>query len=268
MCSLSKEEFLSRAPPFMGDILWAHMEILQKEDRSSANNSLVENNVQSNNAYSESNNYPASSSSMQQQQTSNVTSTTTSTTTYLTNNGQQRTYTQLEPTTSSPSSSSSPPNIRRSTESNNVYMPPPLQRMGNYPQEYAASTTDSSEYSYMGGNEQQQQQPKYNPQMLGANGRVPQYPPPQNFEQQFPGSGEWQCPPVTTAAGSHYPQDPAAAWHQPDFNPAVSTIAGMHHHPAFLQVRTHIYLAFVHARWNVMGQYFLSRCKQKRSWGQ
>jgi len=26
-----KEDFLSRAPPFMGDILWAHLEILQKE---------------------------------------------------------------------------------------------------------------------------------------------------------------------------------------------------------------------------------------------
>jgi len=31
VCSISKEEFLSRAPPFMGDILWAHLEILQKD---------------------------------------------------------------------------------------------------------------------------------------------------------------------------------------------------------------------------------------------
>ena len=31
VCSMSKEEFISRAPPFMGDILWAHLEILQKE---------------------------------------------------------------------------------------------------------------------------------------------------------------------------------------------------------------------------------------------
>jgi len=31
MCSMVKEDFLSRAPPFMGDILWAHLEILQKE---------------------------------------------------------------------------------------------------------------------------------------------------------------------------------------------------------------------------------------------
>lgn len=31
MCSLDKESFLARAPPFMGDILWEHLELLQKE---------------------------------------------------------------------------------------------------------------------------------------------------------------------------------------------------------------------------------------------
>ena len=31
VCAITKEEFLARAPPFMGDILWAHLEILQKE---------------------------------------------------------------------------------------------------------------------------------------------------------------------------------------------------------------------------------------------
>merc|ERR1712223_1883489 len=30
-CALSKDEFLARAPNFMGDILWAHLEMLQKE---------------------------------------------------------------------------------------------------------------------------------------------------------------------------------------------------------------------------------------------
>jgi len=30
MCALSKEEFLARTPPFMGDILWEHLDILQK----------------------------------------------------------------------------------------------------------------------------------------------------------------------------------------------------------------------------------------------
>jgi len=31
VCSMLKEEFLSRAPPFMGDILWAHLELLQRD---------------------------------------------------------------------------------------------------------------------------------------------------------------------------------------------------------------------------------------------
>jgi hypothetical protein len=30
MCGMGKEAFLSRAPPYMGDILWEHLEILQK----------------------------------------------------------------------------------------------------------------------------------------------------------------------------------------------------------------------------------------------
>ena len=37
MCSLPKEEFLARAPAFMGDILWAHLEILQKDVDRGAN---------------------------------------------------------------------------------------------------------------------------------------------------------------------------------------------------------------------------------------
>ncbi|MCP3668232.1 MAG: hypothetical protein GY696_38050, partial [Gammaproteobacteria bacterium] len=39
VCSMSKEEFISRAPPFMGDILWAHLEILQKESKEASNDS-------------------------------------------------------------------------------------------------------------------------------------------------------------------------------------------------------------------------------------
>uniref|UniRef100_T1J9J7 ETS domain-containing protein n=1 Tax=Strigamia maritima TaxID=126957 RepID=T1J9J7_STRMM len=31
MCALGKEAFLDRAPPFMGDILWEHLDILQKD---------------------------------------------------------------------------------------------------------------------------------------------------------------------------------------------------------------------------------------------
>ena len=50
LCSMSKEEFISRAPPFMGDILWAHLEILQKDvdskdnlDKSVNNYATLEN---------------------------------------------------------------------------------------------------------------------------------------------------------------------------------------------------------------------------------
>ena len=31
VCAMTKEQFLACAPPFMGDILWAHLEILQKD---------------------------------------------------------------------------------------------------------------------------------------------------------------------------------------------------------------------------------------------
>lgn len=30
ICAMGKEAFLARTPPFMGDILWEHLEILQK----------------------------------------------------------------------------------------------------------------------------------------------------------------------------------------------------------------------------------------------
>ncbi len=30
MCALGKESFLARTPPYMGDILWEHLDILQK----------------------------------------------------------------------------------------------------------------------------------------------------------------------------------------------------------------------------------------------
>lgn len=30
LCQLSKEEFVRRAPPYVGDILWEHLEMMQK----------------------------------------------------------------------------------------------------------------------------------------------------------------------------------------------------------------------------------------------
>ena len=37
LCSLTKEQFVSRAPLFMGDILWTHLEILQRETDNKEN---------------------------------------------------------------------------------------------------------------------------------------------------------------------------------------------------------------------------------------
>merc|ERR1712115_702808 len=37
LCAMTKEQFLARAPLFMGDILWTHLEILQKEDKEKEN---------------------------------------------------------------------------------------------------------------------------------------------------------------------------------------------------------------------------------------
>ena len=37
LCSLSKEQFVSRAPLFMGDILWTHLDILQRETDNKEN---------------------------------------------------------------------------------------------------------------------------------------------------------------------------------------------------------------------------------------
>jgi hypothetical protein len=39
ICAMGKESFLARAPVFMGDILWEHLEILQKGNHSSFFNS-------------------------------------------------------------------------------------------------------------------------------------------------------------------------------------------------------------------------------------
>ncbi|XP_065206093.1 transforming protein p54/c-ets-1 isoform X2 [Planococcus citri] len=40
MCAMGKEAFLARAPPFMGDILWEHLEILQKDVEKEKSGSL------------------------------------------------------------------------------------------------------------------------------------------------------------------------------------------------------------------------------------
>lgn len=43
ICAMGKESFLALAPAFMGDILWEHLEILQK----GKNNSLLHSKTKS-----------------------------------------------------------------------------------------------------------------------------------------------------------------------------------------------------------------------------
>ena len=232
MCSLSKEEFLGRAPPFMGDILWAHLEILQKDvEKDRAN---IEN-VPSN--------FPETA--------------TSATTTFNVNPTTDRlTYTNLEPTSqpTPPPTSSTAAVTCQSATPRYTTAPPPLQRgppMGSQQQQQvvsntyqaggdynstAGSTVDtSSEYSYHGGG---MGEVKYSQQQQQQMGRVPTYPPPpQQQQQQYQDQtnfSDWNvyAPPVTSQHDS---------WHQPsDFHSSVVTSSsiGMHHHPAFLQVLT------------------------------
>ena len=212
MCSLSKEEFLSRAPAFMGDILWAHLEILQKDvDRGQAN---IEN-VPSN--YTDSFAIPENF---------------------------QRTYTQLD----SIAAVSQGGNAVTEISANR---PQYTQRSltGCYPTSTAdyisnnGSTVDSSsEFSY------QMTDIKYSPQQQQQqinNGRVPAYPPTIVYDQ-FGAENMWPYQPATPLP----PQQGHEAWHQPHeypptttppmssaaLVPPTSTTTPMHHHPAFLQV--------------------------------
>ena len=206
----------------MGDILWAHLEILQKDVDRGAN---IEN-VPSN--YTDPSNFAIPDTF-------------------------QRTYTQLD--VAAPSSQQlmtavaavSSVEAASLVASNN--RPQFTQRTTNggcYPTSVAdyvsnnGSTVDSSsEFSY------QMTEMKYSPQQIN-NGRVPAYPPAHLYNDQFENMwGSYQNPPPPL-------HQQAEAWHQPhDFAPAVTPPAttmapptsqtqtvAMHHHPAFLQVCT------------------------------
>ena len=238
MCSLSKEEFLARAPAFVGDILWAHLENLQKDIDHGAN---IEN-VPSN--YSDSFAIPSDAF--------------------------QRTYTQLGVVndtlnTSVPNSVSNPaPPTVDSTTNNPRPQYTSGQRSVNtscYPTSVAdyvsnnGSTVDSSsEFSY------QMTEMKYSPQNNGQqqiqnNGRVPSYPP-LVYNDQFGTENMWpyqtSVPPPLQQAPNH-----DGGWHQPhDYPPSATPPTSlatptstqnqtpMHHHPAFLQVRDHLKMFF------------------------
>ncbi len=260
MCALSKEEFLARAPPFMGDILWAHLEILQKEGNATAAAAAAaaaqisgEGNA---NAAAESFNdagsnygHPDSSSTFAAAQS---------------NNNNNRIYTQLESSSSNPVktsiSSSSAVAAAATSAADAVYTNSAMR--GGMSYDYAGSTgpgstvgDGGSEYSYSG---QQQQQ-----QLVPGGGRVPQYPPPPPppaLTPGYPGAADqfgvdqWGCPPPpplapypTSSAGvpsssmdsvSVSSSSISSSWHQPPPTAADFHHSVMHQHPAFLQVKT------------------------------
>ena len=204
----------------MGDILWAHLEILQKDVDRGAN---IEN-VPSN--YSECRNISDSS--------------------FAIPDTFQRTYTQLDVAPSA-QTMTSVEGSSIAVSSNRPHFTTQRASTGCYPTSVAdyvsnnGSTVDSSsEFSY-------QMEMKYSPQQIN-NGRVPAYPPAHLYNDQFENMWSYQNP--TTL----HQQE---AWHQPhDFAPAVTPPAttmapptsqaqtAMHHHPAFLQVGGTFYICF------------------------
>ena len=94
----------------------------------------------------------------------------------------------------------------------------------------------SSEYSYGG-----QQEVKYSQAMSARSA----YQSPYHHQDQSPFGGQQQpdwsqayqtpVPPVVPV--SQPPTHQVDSWHQPEFSHVTSTtLGGMHHHPAFLQV--------------------------------
>ena len=215
VCSLSKEEFLKRSPDFMGDILWAHLEILQKDVDRGANIENVPSNYSDSRICSDSS--------------------------FAIPDTFQRTYTQLDVAPSAQTMTSVEGSSIAVSTSNRPHFTTQRASTGCYPTSVAdyvsnnGSTVDSSsEFSY-------QMEMKYSPsQQILNNGRVPAYPPAHLYNDQFENMWSYQNP--TTL----HQQE---AWHQPhDFAPAVTPPAttmapptsqaqtAMHHHPAFLQV--------------------------------
>ena len=108
LCSLSKDEFLARAPAYVGDIVWAHLEILQKETNGNGSPKSNANSSNSSPTSTTNSNFPAAPSSSAQQ---------------------QPTYTTLEPSCSTPTSSSTTATAVPTTAAMRyTTAPPPLQR--------------------------------------------------------------------------------------------------------------------------------------------
>lgn len=233
MCSLSKEEFLARAPAFMGDILWAHLEILQKDVDRGAN---IEN-VPSN--YSDSFAIPADAF--------------------------QRTYTQLD----SVANSAEPNRQPQYQAQRNCYAT--AVSVADYISNNGSTVDSSSEFSYqmteMKYSPQQQQQQQIN------NSRVPAYPPPLVYNEPPFGAETANMWPYQQQQHDnwHQPHEYPPAATPPSvatsLAPPTSTQnqTPMHHHPAFLQVILKPFLSQKRAALSIIFglniiKYFFSEC--------
>jgi len=219
MCSLSKEEFLTRAPPFTGDILWAHLEILQK-DVEKQHPHQHQHQAQFEQAYSA----PDSSSANSF------------------HNNNNRTYTQLESNkvggdnaAYSAAGSPAPGRPMQNQQGLNGYDFPPSSAG-------PGSTVDSSsEYSYHASAPTPVAVSAAGQAMVAGGGRVPQYPPPYGDFSEW-GAPPPPPPPLTAhsyAPTTNTPSPGVDSWHQPNASDGflpVTSASAMHHHPAFLQV--------------------------------
>ena len=215
VCGLSKESFLARAPPFTGDILWAHLEILQKDNSpngggSSSDRSSTGSAVS--NLENIPNNFvPVSAAAMAPVPTSEFDPTSAA-----------RTYTELDSSQTSYTATSYPTNQLANQH---------LRYSVDYNADAGSTVDTSSEYSYQNND---------NLPRSTYNNRVPPY----GYPVQDPslqGYPDWSMYPHPAAAPHHPPAEP---WHQPpDFHSGLITSGslGMHHHPAFLQVISHSY---------------------------
>ena len=222
VCSMSKEEFIARAPPFMGDILWAHLEILQKDvDSSPSSTDNKENCAKVENmaaaAYSSSGLGDYVPASTAQDPFSH-----------------QRTYTQLSPVTtggnptvvgSGYSTTAAAASYHHPTSSVGLtLLPTDTAQYGSYMAPPTSTSTTSS--SSPGLKQHSPVLHQHHPRMPPVYGS--QQPPVGGYDPATGGYAGYPPPPPPA-----YQVDPwVAAAGQPEL---YQTGLPMHHHPAFMQ---------------------------------
>merc|ERR1712223_174639 len=210
ICSLPKEEFLAKAPAFMGDILWAHLEILQKDVDRGANIENVPSNYTDpsfaipdtfQRTYTQLD-VAAPSSQQQQLMTAAVVSSVEAGASLLISNNR--------------------PQFTQRTTNGGCYP----TSVADYVSNNGSTVDSSSEFSY------QMTEMKYSPQQnqqqqqIQNNGRVPAYPP-LVYNDQFGTENMWPYQPNNPAAQAQPAPPPlpqhAEAWHQPHDYPQQAT---------------------------------------------